>query len=259
MQSVLEYLKQLDLSEIEAKIYLTLIEGGPKRVRELAESVGLKRTTTYFYIDLLVKKGLVAEDMKVSGSRITANPPQWLKYLVDKKIKTAQILQEQYPTVIKTIGAHFSKTQAPEDETEIKYFKGINNIRLIYEEALSGNELRSYVNIEEIAAVFPENFKVFDNALRQNPNLKIFEIVENSPSTKKRIKTSNQKHLYKTLPKNIKLTAQDILIYNNKVSIIHLKEKTNGITLHNQDLYNNFRMLFDFIWKILPESNNKAD
>ncbi|HEX8965543.1 MAG TPA: helix-turn-helix domain-containing protein, partial [Patescibacteria group bacterium] len=60
MNQVLLYLEQLDLSESEAKLYMSLLQTGPISVRDLAIKVGIKRTTAYLYIDLLVEKGLVA-------------------------------------------------------------------------------------------------------------------------------------------------------------------------------------------------------
>jgi hypothetical protein len=50
----------------------------------------------------------------------------------------------------------------------------------------------------------------------------------------------------------MKLTAQDILIYEGKVAIIHFKDKISGVLLNNTDLFHNFKLLFDFMWKMLP-------
>ena len=257
MNSVIEYLKHLDLSETEAKIYLTLIENGPKRVRELAESVGLKRTTTYFHIDSLIKKGLIAEEVKGSGARIVANPPQWLKYLVDNKIKTAQILQEQYPTIVKTINTAFSRSQTPEEETEIKYFTGIKSVEFIYEEAFKCDEIRSYVKVNEAPTLSSDNVILFDNALKKNKNLKIWEIIYDSPFSRRQtikiLSQNNNRYYCKFMPNNLKWsTREDILIYNGKVVIISYGEKITSIVLQNTDFYNNSKELFDFTWKMLP-------
>ena len=81
----------------------------------------------------------------------------------------------------------------------------------------------------------------------------MFEIVENSSQSKKYIKFSKKKpsYLQKLLPPNMKLTAQDILIYDNKVGIINFKGNIHGVILANTDLYTNFKMLFDFNWKMI--------
>lgn len=260
MKTLIDYLKQLDLSEIEAKIYINLIEGGPKRVRELAEAVGLKRTTAYLHIESLVSKGLISEEVKESGVRISANPPQRLKYLVEQKLKTAQSLNEQLPGVLNTIKTSFSQQLTPPEETEIKYLKGINSIRAIYEEALSTNELRSYVKLEEVGGIFPDNITLFNNAFNKNKRLIVREILyDSSPSDQQtsRLLSKNNRYYYKLIPKDLKLTSEDILIYNSKVAILNYKSKLNGVVLHNIDYYNNSKELFDFIWKMIPDIKNE--
>ncbi len=252
MEKIIAYLTQLELSELEAKLYLTLLQTGPISVRELAANIDIKRTTAYLYIDQLVEKGLVIKLIKGSSKLIAAEEPTNLEGLVRKKVDQAKDIQEKLPSILKTI-----ETSLPHGkdigDAEIKYYKGKNGVKKIYEEALKSKELRSYVNIEEIVQVFPENFELFNNAFKQNPGLVMYEICEDSSKAKERIGTSSKKHLYKILPKEMKFSAQDILIYKDTIAIIHFKDSINGIVLKNEDLYNNFRLLFDFVWKILPD------
>jgi hypothetical protein len=83
----------------------------------------------------------------------------------------------------------------------------------------------------------------------------MFEIVEDSPDARKRFWPSlrRKKYLFKFLPKGTKLAAQDIIIYDGKVAIIHFKDSINGIILKSDVLYANFKILFDFTWQTLPE------
>ena len=67
-------------------------------------------------------------------------------------------------------------------------------------------------------------------------------------------------HFSKTLPLDIKLTANDILIYDGKVAIINIGDKNDisGVVLQNKDYYNNSIQLFDLLWRLLPESTVKT-
>src|ERR1700733_1622730 len=103
MDNVIDYLKQLDLSDVEAKLYLTLLQSGPTSVRDLAQTIDIKRTTTYFYIDQLVEKGLIIKLVRGSKKLIAANEPQNLNALVDKKIESAKIVKEKFPEILKTL------------------------------------------------------------------------------------------------------------------------------------------------------------
>src|SRR5215469_15447405 len=100
MDKIIDYLKQLDLSDAEAKLYLTLLKAGPVSVRDLAQTVDIKRTTAYFYIDQLVEKGLIMKLVKGSKKLIAANEPENLKILVEEKIKKAQAVQENFPAIL---------------------------------------------------------------------------------------------------------------------------------------------------------------
>lgn len=257
MKTIVEYLKELDLSETEAKIYLTLIENGPKRVRELAELVGLKRTTAYLYIESLVSKGLISEDVKESGARISANPPQRLKYLVEQKVKTANELHQELPAILSNINTSFSQIKASPEETEIKYLKGINSVKAIYEEAFKGNEIRSYVKVAETPTLSSDNTALFNKAFQRNKNLKMWEIIYDSPFSRRQainlVAQNNKGYFCKFMPSNLKWsTREDILIYDGKVVIINYGGKVISIILKNIDFYNNSKELFDFIWKMMP-------
>lgn len=252
MDNIVDYLQQLDLSEVEAKLYLTLLQTGPTSVRDLAQTIDIKRTTTYFYIDQLVEKGLIMKLVKGSKKLVAANEPENLKTLVEAKTASARVVQQGYPDILKTLNNYIPKGINTND-AEIKYYKGKNGVKKIYEDALSSKELRSYVNVAEIDKIFPENFKLFENAFKRNPTIKMFEIAEDSIQSKKlaTISSSRPTYRYKILPKNMRITAQDILIYEDKISIINLNDNIHGVVMRNSDLAVNFKMLFDFIWKTL--------
>lgn len=254
MENILNFLKQLELSEIEAKLYLTLLKNGPTSVRDLAETIDIKRTTTYFYIDQLIEKGLIMKLVKGSKKMVAANPPETLQHLVEQKVASAKLVEQRFPSILASLTATLPQNKNAE-EAEIKYYKGKNGVKKIYEESLRSKELRSYINLTDIENIFPENFQLFDNAFKHNKEIKMYEIVEDSPLSRKQIKISseNDRYFCKLMPKDMKLTAQDILIYDDKVSIINLKDKIDGVVLSNSDFYNNSKILFDFIWRILPD------
>jgi HTH-type transcriptional regulator, sugar sensing transcriptional regulator len=105
MDNIIDYLKHLDLSDVEAKLYLTLLQAGPTSVRDLAQTIDIKRTTAYFYIDQLVDKGLIMKLVKGSKKLVAANTPDNLEHLVEEKLKKAKAVQHDYPEILKTLTA----------------------------------------------------------------------------------------------------------------------------------------------------------
>lgn len=251
MEKIIEYLKQLELSELEAKLYLTLLQTGPVSVRDLAANVEVKRTTAYLYIDHLVEKGLVIKLVKGAKKLIAAEDPKALESLVNAQVTKASSAQQEFPNILESLTTNFPN-RSDSNDAEIKYYKGKNGVKKIYEEALQAQEVRSYVNVEEITKAFPDNHLLLDSAYKSNPNIKIFEICEDSQKTRERLENANNNHLYKILPKNKRLTSQDVLIFNDKIAIINLKGETSGIVMHSLDMSKNFQLLFDLLWDMLP-------
>jgi sugar-specific transcriptional regulator TrmB len=255
-QDVTEYLERLGISELEAKIYISLLKNGAINARELVLTAKVPRTTVYYGLNLLIEKGLVTKLESGTQTLFEANQPnEILPYLVQQKVQAGKEVADSLPLMLDTLTSmtpgQSAKTRR---EVEIKYVKGKPGVRKIYEEALQATELRSYVNITEIEKVFPENKQLFDEAIRRNPDIQMFEIVEDSPEARKRFATSEvtERYFYKYFPKNINLTAQDILIFDNTVAIIHFKDTISGVVHRDADLYNNFKVLFDYIWQTLP-------
>ncbi len=256
MKQVIDYLEQLEFSKIEAELYISLLESGPMSVAELAERVKLNRTAAYAYIDSLFKKGVVVK-IKGKSNKIAANSPENLNYLVEQKLSTAKILKEKLPPIISVLNTSFPRLQANSD-SEMRYYKGRNGVKAIYEECLKAKELCSYYNAADIINVFPENFQLFNDSFKHNPEIKMYEICEDSPQARRQIEFAygkeHKRYFWKLLPSDVKLTSNDILIYNGKVSIINIKDKDNieGVVLNNRDYYNNSKQLFDLLWRMLP-------
>jgi sugar-specific transcriptional regulator TrmB len=252
---ILKYLKQLDFSEVEANLYLVLLKSGPKTVAELAQATNINRTAAYAYINSLLQKGIIA---KVRGKRnkITANQPADLRHIVEQKANEVKNLEKTLPLIIKSL-----TTSIPQPDnnsnSEMKYYKGKTGVKTIYDEALQATELRSYFNAIDAEKIFPENIRLFKQAIDNNPYMEIYEIVEKSPESMQQIKYGYwpNRHVFKFLPDDIKLTSNDILIYDGKVAIINIGDKQNitGVILQNRDYYNNSKQLFDLLWRLLPE------
>lgn len=257
MNTIVDYLKQLDLSEVEAKLYLTLLQMGPSSVRDLAQTIDIKRTTAYFYIDQLVDKGLIMKLVKGSKKLVAANEPESLKHLVEEKLESAKLVEKNFPEILKILTSDLPRENVTE-ESGIRYYKGINNVRKIYEDAFKADEICSYVRLTETETakkVFANNILTFNEAFKRNEKLIIKEILYDSPLSEEqapKLLTKNKRYSFKFMPEDLQLSSEDILIYDGKVAIINYKSQVSIIVLHNNDYYKNSKELFEFIWKILP-------
>jgi len=261
IEKITEYLEKLALSEIEAKLYLTLLQKGVTSVKNLAQMTGVKRTTAYLYIDQLTEKGLVMKVVKGAQKQVAPTELANLQKLVEEKLHTAKVLQEELPNIVQVIKTTFLPT-AHTDDAEIKYYKGKLGVRKIYEDALKAKELRSYFNIELIKKILPDNGVLFVEGLKNNSSIKIFELLQDTPLSREKLKKSRTFNLnyngysFKYLPSGVQLSAADVLIYDNHVAIVNASsDQVSGVILQDSAYYNNSKELFDLIWKVLPETS----
>src|SRR5258708_1816127 len=246
-EKITNYLKQLDLSSIEIDIYITLLKTGPIKVRELANKINIKRTTTYFYIDELIKKGLVVKLVKNSERLIYANKPSVnIQKLVDNKLEIANKIQASFPDILKIINASFPQKNIS-GITEVKYHYGKNSVKNIFIEQLRAKEIRAITNISEFIDFFPDTFHIVDKAIQKDKTIKFFEILDDTPTTnlaiKESVENTNNRYQYKYFPDGMNFSSSFITIYDGKVSIVNTRENINGVILQSNILYNNFKQL----------------
>ena len=250
MTKITEFLEKLDLSELEAKLYLTLLESGPQTVRDLAKRAEIGRTTSYPYIDLLLEKGLILKSVKGVHTYVSVTTPgESLRHIVDQKTKQLSALKDEFPSVLESLTASMNTIDA--DDAEIKYYKGKLGIRKIYEEALQSNELRSTVNFET-GVLFPDIEKLFIDALEKNPDFVMYELLADTPKARSIPPLHSTRYFRKFIPPKVKLSTADTLIYDGKVGIINLDGNPVGTLLNNRDYFINSKGMFDFIWDMLP-------
>jgi hypothetical protein len=102
---------------------------------------------------------------------------------------------------------------------------------------------------------------MFEDALKQNPDLKIYEIVADTPGTVEQYTleetAETRRYFFRFIPNHVGLTSPGILLYDNKVAIINGRDKLEMVILYNIDYYMNSKRLFEFIWSVLPDPIKK--
>lgn len=254
-ETLISYLEKLELSESEARLYLLILSVGGKTFRELAQILNVNRSTAFVNIERLVEKELVIKTVQDSKTIIIPNEPKdVLRNLVDKQIKATKTIEAQLPTIADELQKKYLPFEKL-DNVEVKHYKGKLGVKKIYEEALKSKILCSYVNLTILHNTLPDNPQMFLNARKNNKNIKIFEIVEDTTISRRetKLQTNSNNFFFKFLPKDVKLSAADTLIYNNKVAIINVGKQITGVVLNNIDYYNNTKAIFDSYWNMLPK------
>lgn len=253
MKKIFLYLSQLGLTELEAKLYMILLDSGPLTVMALAKKAKINRTAAYPHITSLLENGIILSIMHGSRKQLVAIEPNRLHFLIDKKMATVKSLEAQFPAFVTSLEAS-AERNSNEMKVDVKYYNGLNGIRAIYEDMFKAKEIKVFSTLSEIAPLFPNDPDIFDNALQRNHDLRIFEIYGDSPNVIKKFNytAKSNRYFYKFMPASVGLTSPGIVIYDGKVAIVNAGEKISGVILYNKDYYTNSKKLFDFIWEMLP-------
>ncbi len=252
----IEFLQKFDLTSIESKLYLTLLEIGPSTVLDLSKHAKIKRPTTHLNIENLIQKGLVTQTKKGNRRKIIAESPEKLSFLLEQKKWKLDKIEDFLPKFIKDV-----KDKIPEEKRDskldVRYFEGKTGVRSIYRDVLKSRELRSYVNISQIFKLFPENPQLFPKAAATG-KFKIWkEIIEDSTISRKYLKAVKQKNYkYKFFPKKWNVSIFDYMIYDGKIGIITTGDVITGVVIVNKNVYQNAKILFDMMWDLLPKTKN---
>ncbi len=250
MKKVTDYLQELGLTEIEALLYEGLLETGPTTVMDLSEHTGIKRITTHFNIESLIKKGLVIQSIKGSRRQIIPEEPRYLYYLVEKKEYDIKNLKQGYSEILNML-QKTARTQQSKGTMEIKYYQGKKQLQRLYDETSKTKKLWSIVNIDEVLSTFPENERKFSDSIKKG--LKMWEILDKDSEKHTYLQTLNTNYYHsKRLPKNTHVSKMDFMLFKNTVALIDYKQhEPLGVSITNPTLFEGLKSIFDLLWNLL--------
>ncbi len=253
-KSVKNFLLDFGLTDKEITVYTTLLKTGPNTIMNLARETSIKRSTTHNTVEELIKKGLVSQTNYGERRMVIAEDPDKLKFLMEQKKWDINKLEKNLPDTIQAIYSTIPSARENTD-VEVKYYKGKKEVFYLYELSFKSEQVYSFVNLDKFYEVFPSTEEMFWKALNTVPNRQVFDIAVDSPLANKLAKKHEQ-YFCKFIQPDNPFVGVDILIFDEKVGIIHLdKENPTATLLSSPDLAQSFKALHELVWKLLPETN----
>lgn len=249
---IFDFFQQLGFSEIEAKIYLTLLEKGDLTTLEISRALNLPRTSLYRKLEKMKEKGLVDEVVDEYKTKVKPASIETLERLVKEEVSTIDRLQNLLPQVKK-----YAQGTADRGEnlTKILYFRGQEAVTRMSWGALKTKDLfrgYSYRQFAELigfrnALIFKEEWnrkgikgrEIFSdeylNHRRNNPKLDTG-------------KWSNFEARY--LPSSILNISHQLDIYDDFVAIYNWHEgEVFGVLIKNRKVADFQKQIFDILWE----------
>ena len=126
-------LVQIGLSQVQAKIYLYLIQEGQKTPTEIANAISENRTTVYSAAEKLEKLGLISKKDRGKVSAFIPNHPSALETIAEKRLHlvTKQIknIESNLPILIN----YYNEYQSTPGATT---FYGREGVKMIWNKVI---------------------------------------------------------------------------------------------------------------------------
>ena len=246
-----ETLQKLNLDEKEIKLFLELQKTGVQSVQQISEQSLINRTTAYRVLESLEEKGLVEWIVDDQGRKVKASPPERLSNILSEQKRKITELEGELPSLIEQM-----KMVQPSMKltTEVRYYKGESGIRQMIWNSLHAKETaRSYAALRRREYIDPKFEKKFEEEwVRRKLKDKV---IVNEPRTdyiKNQMVRSYRKTLeLKIIPKEKYYLTNDIIIYNNILSIMSLEHgNLVGVEIENAEIAKTQKSLFDIVWEV---------
>ena len=245
------YLKNLDLSEKEAVVYLASLELGLSTVQEIAGKSQISRSTTYEVIASLIKKGLMCALNKGKKKYFSAEGPERLLTLIDIKEKELEKRKEELKAILPELN---ELARLSRERPKIKFYEGKQGIRRIQEDLLRTKNLGSteeFVPLDDAYQLFPAHPRDYRHGMGKKikvPGRMIYtsqkgKILPQKKGPVEILFIPIEKFPYHT----------EIAIYAGKVALVSFGRKLTGMVLESEDVANTLRSMFNLIWEALKK------
>jgi sugar-specific transcriptional regulator TrmB len=232
----MDALRALGLTEIEEKVYLTLLEEGPSLAGHISRKSGIHRRMVYDAAERLIKKGLISYILKNNRRLFEAVDPERLLQLVqEQEAGIRQVLPQL------KLAHSFSK-----EKQETTFFKGHAGVKSVFEDEIrEGKELLILAASPAARAMYTAYFHWFD-VRRAQKKIRVKMLTDTKHADKFRdVPLADIRHLPGL---GSELTSTNV--YGDKVAIMYWnKDKPFVVLIKQKEIADAYRAYFELLWK----------
>jgi len=235
----------LGLTEVEGKVYISLLELGGGYVSIVARKAGLPRVNCYHILENLTSKGLANSVTRNKVRYFTAEPPQRIVNILEDKAHYAKKILPELMAITNTL------TLKP----RIKYYEGYEGVKTILNDTLSAkSELLGYSNLKAAAELFGNLLPDYSR-IKMERKIKTRFICPSSPEASTYVRDFYPKNFPPELIEILYINPKEfwfeneIIIYDDKVAVISLnRDELIGMIFQSPVYARSQRAIFNLAW-----------
>ncbi len=253
-QIIISQLENFGIDEVEAKIYLHLLEKGAQTPLELSRDININRSKIYRYLDRLTTKKLIEISNVERGQKLKASNPQNLELLIYEKEQEAKIQRENLPDLLKEIST------LPNDlpkSFEIKHYHGTDGLKQMLWNHMSAKKeilVFGYENRNNIAGkTFAELIR-YEQVRRKITKIEIENATDQGDYWYTNVPNWGKYYKSRYIPPRILNIKQYHVVFNDTISILSWSEGNKvGIEITNSPFVEMYKQIFWKFWDIAGE------
>jgi sugar-specific transcriptional regulator TrmB len=237
----MEELREFGLSDNEITLYLTLLKTGTSTANRISQITGLKRSTTYDNLALLITKGIVSRVTKEKVHYFEAANPKKIVHLLEEKKEKIQKIVPELLKIQETVG----------EKTGVTYFEGKKGVLTVLNDILDEKKDLLFYGSRKMALIalkhYPENFiqKRAEKKIKLKAVLAGEDKGDPAYSNKRIFSLSDLKFI-----KEFNGIFTNVFIYSNRVAFMTSNENPVGVIIINREILNQQKAIFNLLWKI---------
>lgn len=230
-------LEDLGLSNVEAKVYLALLDLGRVVANKVSEHSGIHRRTVYDALETLIQKGLVNFTIESNKKYYQAeNPKRFLDLLENKKEEFNLLLPEL-----------LLKFQSSKIKQEINIYRGHKGLKNIFDDILKAKkEAYLFGSGGKFKESFGEIYRDQWFLKAKKNKIKIHAIFSEEAKTH----AKNSSEIDSKFIKEKYAPLSSTVIYGNKTAIIIYSEQPMAILITSEEIASSYMQYFETLWKI---------
>jgi len=246
-------LKELGLSEKEAKVYLAALELGPQPVQEIAKKAGVNRATTYVMIESLTKRGLMSSFDKGKKRFFTAEDPDRLLNVIRSE---KEELKQKEDLITKMLPELMAVSALSEEHPRVRYFEGREGSRDIMRDIIDSRskELRVIADLDEFNKLYTKYGFAEERKEMKRRNIVFKEIIVSSFDPESlNVSPPNEDSKMAFVPREKFNFTGELMLYDKKVAMFAYHGIVMAVIIESPEINKMIRSIFDVLWERYKE------
>lgn len=250
-QKIKKVLREIGLTDIQADFYIFVLKSGGASVSKIAKSLSINRTNSYSILEKLKEFELIREENRPQGKIIFAKSYKTILNALNNKEQEIRKYKSSVNDLVPIFNTFISSknTQGP----KVRIFEGKKELNNLVDDILDNKfkkkEILLFTNQETETGIFSK--RRHDEFIRKRIAKKIkirVLAVNNEKGQDLKSNDKNNRRETRLLPDNF-LFNSEIYIYENKISMLDLKNDIVGVIIESEELYNIHTQVFEVLWQ----------